>query len=173
MKQIKILQPTGALRLGVDTRRNRSASPLGSKTMTTSPRRMSWVISSSARRVLPTRVVPNTSVCPTRSPRSIHTGCSCGSTACRAGLPPTAGSGANGFQRLRLRRALASKDRTESIPRPLPLSRPLVERARLNVTLNLGLQGIAQALGVLLGPAKAFAQKQLMATDGIWLARTW
>jgi hypothetical protein len=72
-----------------NTRRSRSTSPLGSKTITTSPRRMSWAISSSARRVLPTRVVPSTSVCPTRSSRSIQISLSSGSTPWMPGSPPT------------------------------------------------------------------------------------
>ena len=91
------------------TRRSRSASPFGSKTMTTSPRRMSWVIRISASRVLPTRVVPSTRVWPTRSPRSIQTSCSSGSTACSAGVPPTAGRGLSGFHHRGWRRSQAKR----------------------------------------------------------------
>ena len=58
---------------------------------------MSWLIKISARRVLPTRVVPSTMVCPTRSPNGNQMSDSYGSTPCSSGLPPTGGSGATGF----------------------------------------------------------------------------
>lgn len=75
-------------------RLSRSASPLGSKTMTTSCspavfwRRMSWVMNSSANRVLPTRVVPSTSEWPTRSPSGRLTSTSYGSMPCSRRRPP-------------------------------------------------------------------------------------
>jgi hypothetical protein len=69
-------------------------SPLGSNTITTSPRRMSCAMSSSASRVLPTRVVPRTRVWPTRSAIFIQTSDSAGSTPWMAGSPPSRNSSA-------------------------------------------------------------------------------
>ncbi len=56
-------------------------------------RRISWVMNSSASRVLPTLVVPSTSVWPTRSPSCRPTSCSRGSMPWSRGKPPTGGSG--------------------------------------------------------------------------------
>ncbi len=61
-------------------------------------RRMSWVTNNSASRVLPTRVVPSTSECPTRSPSGRLTSTSWGSMPCRRGRPPTGGSGRTGLK---------------------------------------------------------------------------
>ena len=89
------------------TARRRSASPFGSKTTTTSPRRMSWATAISSARVLPTRVVPSTNVCPLRSAIGIETSRSASSTPCSAASPPTSGSGRNGLRAESQRRSRA------------------------------------------------------------------
>ena len=127
---------------------------------------MSWVIRSSASRVLPTRVVPSTRVCPTRSPMSIQTSCSSGSTACRAGLPPTAGKGRRGFHQTRLLKQVRDGVQARNrLPLDLLAACPLVEGSRLDIVLHLRADGVAQALGVLLGPAEAPAQEELAPTE--------
>jgi len=52
------------------------------------------------------------------------------------------------------------------LPGDLFPPRPVVEPAGLDVALHLRPEGIAQALGVLLGPAKALSQKQPVSTHG-------
>ena len=77
-------------------------------------------------RVLPTRVVPSTRVCPTRSPRSIQTSCSSGSTACSAGVPPTAGRGLSGIPPSRLAQEPGKEVEWDRFPGDLFAPRPLV-----------------------------------------------
>jgi len=52
------------------------------------------------------------------------------------------------------------------LPGHLLATGPVVEPAGLDIALHLRAKGVAQALGVLLGPAKALAQKQPVSTYG-------
>ncbi len=67
-------------------RTSRSASPLGSMTTTVPGARIASQTITSSKRVLPLRVVPPMSTCPTSSLNGSTTGRSCAiPTACRAG----------------------------------------------------------------------------------------
>ena len=51
----------------------------------------------------------------------------------------------------------------EPHPRDFFAARPLIEGAGLHIALHLGPDGVAQALGVLLCPAKPLAQEEFVA----------
>ncbi len=97
MKDIKLVATPSSPRLSPHSFQQISIT-FGVKTIVTFPLRISCVINSSARRVLPTRVVPNTRRCPTRSVRLIKTLSSSISTPCIAELPPTGGNGRTGLK---------------------------------------------------------------------------
>ena len=61
---------------------------------------------------------------------------------------------------LRRREPLQERGR---LPGHLLAARPMIERAGLHVLLDLGAEGVAQTLGVLLGPAETFTEEELPA----------
>ena len=58
------------------------------------------------------------------------------------------------------------RQQERTLPGDFLAPRPAIERAGLHIAPHLGTQGVAQALGVFLCPAKAAAQKQLVPAHG-------
>jgi hypothetical protein len=116
---------------------------------------------SSPSRVLPTRVVPRTSVWPARSESGIVTGPSESSTPWSAGSPPTGGRGPSGFHHARRPRSRARGWSSPWCSHAVSiLLAHRIPPPGLDMAPGLGMARVGEALGVKRGPAEAPSQEE-------------